>query len=158
MDRNFSAERPFSFRHQFADQWYDLHNPAQTETPMTVSFTTTRQDFPSNIEEIKIQHIVLYFAFKDGASFEPAVNVNLFFTPDGEDSAAGGEANPVDDIISTRQGNGDSWQVMLGKTPAGEWELELPDTDDIKSLFKEEKIKDILFVITYSGLTPPWPQ
>ena len=25
-----SADRPFSFRHQFADAWYDLHNPDQT--------------------------------------------------------------------------------------------------------------------------------
>jgi Tc toxin complex TcA C-terminal TcB-binding domain len=35
-----NADRPFSFRSQFADQWYDLHNPEQTSTPMTVRFTT----------------------------------------------------------------------------------------------------------------------
>ena len=27
LDRTVSLDRPFSFRHQFADQWYDLHNP-----------------------------------------------------------------------------------------------------------------------------------
>jgi hypothetical protein len=44
---------------------------------------------------------------------------------------------------------------MLGKPPAGEWELELPNTDEVKGWFKDEKINDILLVITYGGCTPP---
>jgi hypothetical protein len=28
LDRTVSADRPYSFCHQFADQWYDLNNPA----------------------------------------------------------------------------------------------------------------------------------
>jgi hypothetical protein len=60
-------------------------------------------------------------------------------------------------VISTRRSNGASWNIMIGKTPAGEWELELPNTDDVKRWFKDEKIDDILFVITYGGRTPAWP-
>jgi hypothetical protein len=45
LNPNLSADRPFSFRNQFADQWYDLHNPEQTKTPMTVRFQTVREDF-----------------------------------------------------------------------------------------------------------------
>src|SRR5207247_7151388 len=59
---SLSAERPFSFREQFADQWYDLHNPDQVATPMTVRFQTVRDDFPSNLEKLKIQQVALYFA------------------------------------------------------------------------------------------------
>ena len=53
-----SADRPFSLRNQFADQWYDLHNPEQTSTPMTVRFSHLREDFPPNIEALKIQHVL----------------------------------------------------------------------------------------------------
>ena len=38
LDRTVSADRPYSFRHQFADQWYDLHNPDQTARPMRSAF------------------------------------------------------------------------------------------------------------------------
>src|SRR3712207_8102141 len=53
--------RSFSLRDQFPDQWYDLHNPEETATPMTVRFSITRDDFPPNVEDMRIQHLVLYF-------------------------------------------------------------------------------------------------
>jgi hypothetical protein len=46
---------------------------------------------------------------------------------------------------------------MIGKSPIGEWELALPNTEEIKNRFKNEEIEDILFVITYAGHTPAWP-
>ena len=45
-DPVINADRAFSFRHQFADAWYDLHNPDQTSTPMIVGFQTTRVTSP----------------------------------------------------------------------------------------------------------------
>src|SRR5262249_35656185 len=50
-----SSDRPFTFREQFADPWYDLHNPDQTSTPMTVRFRTVPQDFPPNLDDLRIQ-------------------------------------------------------------------------------------------------------
>jgi hypothetical protein len=47
--------------------------------------------------------------------------------------------------------------TMIGKAPVGEWELELPNTEEVKNYFKNEEIDDILLVITYSGRTPDWP-
>ena len=46
---------------------------------------------------------------------------------------------------------------MIGKVPVGEWELELPNTEEVRDLFKDEQIDDIFLVITYSGRTPAWP-
>jgi hypothetical protein len=46
---------------------------------------------------------------------------------------------------------------MIGKTPIGEWELALPDTEEMRNRFKDEQIDDMLLVITYSGRTPAWP-
>jgi len=51
---------------------------------------------------------------------------------------------------------------MIGKPPAGEWELSFKFDDpvkdkEIRDRFKNEEIEDILFVVTYRGETPPWP-
>ncbi len=146
----FSTDRPFSFRHQFADPWYDLHNPDQTATPMVVRFKTRREDFPPNIENLKIQHVVLYFARKEGTTFEVPVG-HLHFMAHGGAGPIGGGATSIDSIISTRKGNAGSWTAMLGKTPIGEWELALPNTEDMKNRFGDEEIEDILLVITYKG-------
>jgi hypothetical protein len=154
--RAMSAERPFSFRHQFADQWYDLNNPEQTTTPMSVRFTSVPEDFPPNLDELRIQQVVLYFARAAGQSFEVQVD-HLHFTQRGDRTPAGGGATSVDGIISTRRTNAASWSSIQGKAPSGEWELALPNTEEMKSRFRNEQIEDILFVITYSGRAPEWP-
>ncbi len=154
-----SGDRPFSFRHQFADQWYDLHNPDQAETAMVVKFDTRREDFPPNIEDLTIQHVLLYFARKEkeGQPFEVTVT-SLRFNGQGGDPAT-----TFDGVISTRRGNATSWKpAMIGKTPIGEWELSLKSDDAVEEekiadRFKNEEIEDILFAITYSGRTPAWP-
>jgi hypothetical protein len=151
-----SADRPFSFRQELADPFYDLNNPAQSDTPMVVRFQTRRQDFPSNIDELRIQQVVLFFSRSNGSTFEVPVN-HLVFTEENSTAPVGGGATSINGIISTRRGNAGSWTSMIGKQPFGEWELALPDADEMRKRFKEEKIEDILFVITYSSRTPAWP-
>ncbi len=157
LDRRVSAERPFSFRSQFVDAWYDLHNPDQSATPMRVHFKVTRQDFPPNVESLAIQHVVLYFAREADKVFE-IPNCCLLFTPSAEAMPVGGDANTNDGVISTRRGNAPRWTPMIGKQPCGQWELTLPDTEEVRGRFANEEIEDILFVITYGGLTPEWPR
>lgn len=156
LNPNLSADRPFSFRNQFADQWYDLHNPDQTKTPMKVKFETFREDFPPNIESIKIQQVLLYLVCARQKTFD-LPTTELRFTDQDNQGTVGGSATPIDGVISTRRGNGGSWTVMIGKSPVGEWELTLPNTEEMKNRFKDEEIEDILLVITYSGRTPEWP-
>ena len=150
-----SADRPFSFRSQFADQWYDLHNPEQTSTPMAVRFTTLRDDFPPNIEALKIQQVLLYFVRAGEAPVEVPVS-HLRYTAQEEVGTVGGSATSIDGVISTRRGNAGSWTAMIGKSPTGEWELALPNTGEMRNRFAKEDVEDILFVITYSGRTPDW--
>jgi len=155
LDTNMTADRPFSFRYQFSDQWYDLHNPDQTAAPMTVRFTTERNDFPPNLDNLKIRQVLLYFSRADGTSFE--VPVTLRFIEEGDTAEIGGGATSIDGVISTRKGNAGSWTAIIGKAPFGEWELALPDTAEIRNRFKNNEIEDILFVLTFSGRTPDWP-
>ncbi len=159
LDRTFSADRPFSFRNEFADQWYDLNNPEETASPMVVRFKTGRKDFPPNLDKLKIQQVVLYFSRADGEIEE--IEASLFFIEQGktDEDKVGGAATTQDGIISTRRDNGNSWTAMLGKPPIGEWVLSLKQDDPTKDqeLFKNNKIEDILFVITFQGETPEWP-
>ena len=123
---------------------------------MTVRFQTQRDDFPPNLDDIKIQQVVLYFARADGLSFEVPVSY-LHFTESNSGGTVGGGATTTDGIISTRRGNAGSWVAMIGRSPFGDWELALPNTEEMRNRFKNEDIQEILFVITYSGRTPEWP-
>jgi hypothetical protein len=156
LNPNLSADRPFSIRNQFADQWYDLHNPEQTKTPMQVKFQTFREDFPPNLETLKIQQVLLYFVQANQTSLELPITT-LRFTEQGNQATVGGSATPIDGTISTRRGNAGSWTAMIGKSPVGEWELTLPNTEAVRKHFQDEVIDDLLFVITYAGRTPAWP-
>ena len=161
LNRAVDGARPFSFRQQFADQWYDLHNPdyLDPEKQMAVTFETRRGDFPPNMAELKIQHVALYFSRKDG--FTDEIPVELRFLEAGRAGQVGGSASTLNGQISTGNQNAASWQSMLGKQPVGKWELKLPNgTKDLvkqsKKWFTDGQIEDILFVIMFSGVSPEW--
>lgn len=161
LDPKLSGERSYSFRNQFADAWYDLHNPEQSATPMAVKFKTWREDFPPNLDDLKIEQVLLFFSrvFDESAGDQPfEIEVGKFsFTPKRGNGVIGSSATTIDGVISTRRGNGAGWNGMIGKTPAGEWELMLPNSEEVTKRFKDEKIDDILLVITYGGRMPAWP-
>ncbi|HEY3064199.1 MAG TPA: hypothetical protein VGL09_00255 [Methylomirabilota bacterium] len=124
MDSRLSGDRAFSFRRDFADQWYDLHNPGQSDTPMVGTFRTRREDFPPNLDRLQIQQVLLYFARADGQSFEVPIGA-LKFREKGTTDFAGGPAITVDGLVSTRRANGTSWMTMTSHSPDGEWQLSL---------------------------------
>src|SRR5262249_16207149 len=101
MDRSISADRSFSLRQQFPDQWYDLPNPSQSVTPMTISFQTLREDFPPNLEALSIAQVVLYF-IRAQATFEVPATSLQFTAQDGSGPYGGAAPASIDGIISTR--------------------------------------------------------
>jgi hypothetical protein len=112
--------------------------------------------------------VLLYFVRADGMNEEIDVT-HLTFTAPGAPDAVGGKATTIDGVISTRRPNGSPWRPLRDpgpgptpRTPAGVWELSLrtdnPDRDQqIQSWFKNDKIEDILLIISCSGHTPAWP-
>jgi hypothetical protein len=157
LGENLNAEQAFSLRDQFADQWYDLHNPEQTTTPMTVNFSTRRQDFPPHLDDLRLQHVLLYVVRAQGHMFEIA-HAQMLYTPEGETTPVGGESgSSLEGLISTRRSNAGSWTALIGTSPVGTWELTFPETQEMKNRFKHEEIDDILLVLTYSGRTLAWP-
>ncbi len=90
-------------------------------------------------------------------TFETPV-IELSFSGTGREASSNGEATSIDGIISTRSGSGRNWESVIGITPIGEWEFVLPNNSDIKKRLTDGEIEDILFIFTYSGQTPAWPQ
>jgi hypothetical protein len=86
----FRADRPFSFRTQFADAWYDLHNPELRDPAerMVVPVRTERADLPPNLERATIH---LKLAETGGSEV---------FAP---------SATTIGGVLSTRRGNGSAW-------------------------------------------------
>lgn len=99
---------------------------------------------------MKIKHTILYFSRSGGS--EDIESVKLAFEgKEGTDNTVGG-------LISTRQAHGVSWAALTtSDTVEGERTLTLPPDDaNLKQAFKDELIEDLLFVITYEGMTPEW--
>ena len=155
LDRRVIGDRPFSFRLDFADAWYDLHNPDQTPTPMAVRFETRRRDYPPNVEDLTIQHLILYFSRSDGATFEVPIS-NLVFAPRGAMTTVEAALTTVDGLISTRQPSGAAWLPANPPSAIGTWELVLPNTPEMRGRFSNNGILEMLLVVTYSGVGPEW--
>lgn len=157
LNPEFRGERAVSFRDELPDEWYSLHNPDQSNRPMTIHFLITPQDFPNNIDDVKIDQMVLYIDRDSKNGFEVPLRFVRLTASGQQDATVGGGAQTVDGVISTRRANGSSWNSMIGKSPIGQWEFILEDTADLRKAFRNEQIKDMLFVISYAGRTPPWP-
>lgn len=163
LDRTLSAERAYSFKQEFPDLWYNLHQPEalvdEANDNIHVQFTIDRSHFPPNLENLSIDHIVLYFVRSEDEIFEIKV-IDLRFDQyqSGKEISYGEAIANEDGVISTRRANGTNWLSIIGLLPVGKWTLVFPNLQGFKDLFRKDKIRDILFIISYSGDTPPWPE
>ena len=163
LGQKVSADRAFSLRDSFPDQWYQLHNPDNPKAPLTISFSTTRGDFPPNLDGLGIQQLLLCYlhssdADDDFVGSKTELETTLSLTLGKTSAPATATATPVEGKISTRSSSGSSWINVLtgaGVSPVNTWTLTLPK--EANAFFQGDKIQDILFIITFAGRTPPWP-
>ena len=158
LNRTFTADRAFSFQQLLSDQWYDLHNPEQVEAAkrFRAEFSTAETDFPLNLESLKISNLIVYFVPEDGKVVK-AGNVGLQFVPKGAASNVpplGGNASSLRGLLSTRSGSASSWKNCVGVEPFGKWTLDLSQDTELQTQLAADKVRDILFVVSYSGRTP----
>src|SRR5205823_10029357 len=118
-------------------------------------FETVARDFPPNVDvgSLAVEDIALHFVRRDGARFEISP-VALRFKERGSAVFVGGSAGTLDGTISTAAGSAGSWMTMQARAPIGQWELTLPDNEDIRSRFQAGDIVDVMLVLTYSGRLP----
>jgi hypothetical protein len=142
---------------------------------MKATLNVEASDFPPNlvrldgaarVPDIKIQQVQLYVAREEGETFE--LPVGLKFTAANGAPIDAGTAATRDGVISTRQASGNGWQQKVAaKLPIGTWGFDLTgnlqtpggqaQAQRIRDAFKNDLIKDILFVISYEGQTPSFP-
>ncbi|NER84940.1 MAG: hypothetical protein F6K42_36600 [Leptolyngbya sp. SIO1D8] len=129
--------------------------------PLEINIPLKSSVFPPNHSQLKIKRTTLFIAPEGGNSKE--VNVLLKFMPDGSTAQMdGGVIRSQEGLISKLKGNGDGWDIFMNKVPYGIWNLKLRDENDVnsfsevKQLLKDQKIKDILLMITYQGKAPAW--
>jgi hypothetical protein len=160
-----SADIPLSFRSDLADQFYLLGNPEPVgdsgaediEAPVTVSFDMGRANFPPNLvnDSIRIREFKLYFATDDGESIgsDHLIRVDLNTGADAEPDYL--DAKAVDNLISTASASGGGLIGLRNREPFGTWHLQVPRA--ISDLIRDQKITDIIMVITFSGDYPGQP-
>lgn len=155
LDQRFLADHILSFKHQFPDIWYHLHNSPDS-SPIRAEFEITRAGFPPNLDNIHIRELLLYISGGEKQVVD-STTIALSFTAEGVAGAIVGEAIPIDQTINTLKGNGGGWETLKNKNPFGKWSLEFEELPELRNLFENNELDDILFVISYSGDTPPWP-
>lgn len=155
-DNEYEAMLPISFRSNLPDQWFDISNPDQAATPFEVSFELSEASFPVNVKDPIITNVLLYFP-QEGEEDEEVSLANFGFTEKGSESEVGGFGLSTSEAkISTADANGTALNGMLGKSVAGKWSLKLQDNATLRGLIEEDKLSDILMVITFAGETPKY--
>jgi hypothetical protein len=156
LDRHYTADRPFSIRNDYPDKWFELHNPATSPDPLTVTLPVSRADFPANIDEFRTEHLVAYFAATDGDGIEIA-DVTLTFTPTDGGAPITAATSTNDGVITTRRSSNSTWIPLTGRTPFGTWKLTLPDTPALRQQLDHDTFDDILLIISHSARTVAFP-
>ena len=159
LDGTVTADRLFSLRQQFPDQWFDLVNADTVQDPahrMRVALPLTRQDFPAHVEQLTLRQLSLLCVRKDGLHEELAVP-SLQLAGAAGTVASTGELRTVQGMASTRRPAGAPWLPFIGSDPVGTWTLQLPDTPQVRGWFDQEQVQDLVLVTTVAAQTPPWP-
>lgn len=155
LGRTVSYDRPFSFQREFPTEWTNVFKDPSAGAPaLTARIGTNAEHFYKNLTNLRIEQVTIQFALSDG----PAINIvleQLRLTPTGKGpvSGIGGTNNGV---ISSRLGNAD-FSALINQSPIGKWEISLPNTAQTRDWFKEQRITDIILIITYGGDLPAWP-
>ncbi|HLP32307.1 MAG TPA: neuraminidase-like domain-containing protein [Bacteroidia bacterium] len=153
--------RMYSFRNDFADQWYELSNKINPNEACSVSFETLLADIPPNVKNAQLSGVAFYFSRKEGITDEIMLT-ELEYTPDNDPEnpieyiAANDESGitSVKGRISSKDNTGSELTEFQSVSIEGTWQFRVQDTKQ----FNEGNIEDIIFVLYYSGDTTAWPK
>ncbi|MFC7771838.1 neuraminidase-like domain-containing protein [Salinirubellus sp. GCM10025899] len=149
-----SRQRAFSLNDDFADAWYDLHNPEGTATPGSVELEVDQTDVPATLSDLEMGGVRLYLVGPISENEREDLQ-DIEFTlglrrPDGTTAEA--TERPVDGIVSSDK--------FSGIAPTGTWKLTVtpPDTGPVSEPFQDGPIEDVLVILDLEGRAPGWPE
>ena len=160
LDRRVSAERAFHLRDDAPDEWYLLTNPDQSARPLTARFDVRPGDFPPNVTDLRVAHILLYVDRPEGSTGAVPISRLRFYpgTAGGTPVDGGAATTTPDGIVSTRRPNGSAWIPLLGlpEGPVGTWEVTFEPA--FASTITAGRLDDVFLVLSIEGQTPLWPE
>jgi hypothetical protein len=157
LNRHVSANRTFSLRDHFPDEWYALNNTDSNAASIAARFTLERRNFPPNVDGLKVQEFMLYVAGLAQRTLTQPLIARIRQLPSNNPNAGVAATIASDGVADSRRSSPGAWSGIVGKSPASEWELSLPNTTEVRNLFTNGHIQDIVIIITYEGMLPAWP-
>ena len=154
--RNTALDVAFSFRNQFADAWYDLHNPDLTATPLSVLVDVTRADFSPHLTNLRVEQVALLVLTNERPHPLDAETVGLRFASSATDPEVGGNARPIDGFVTTRGATGTAWMALTGRSPVGRFRVSFADTPGVRDMYAQRLVRDIVLVLTCRATLPEY--
>lgn len=163
LDPEFRGERLYSFRNEFADQFYQLANPESSSTPFKVQINTSLFDFPRNLKDVYIRGIRVMIAGEADVLRNTPKTIAMAYREQLSDQPTlGVAALDKNNFAGTIGGGGTGLVNFLGKPANGYWEFDLngintslngnaKNLKPLKQLFENGQINDLLFVIDFAG-------
>lgn len=153
LDNQFGFNRGFSFKNDFPDQWYELAEAQDGTDSFGVEFEIRKDSFPQGLDNIQLDgsDLLLHFVREDG--FTDEIAIADFNIADAESEMPGEtlngtfRANELTNIL-TNQGDG---------TPFVKLKLYFANTLINRELFSEEKVQDILLLMSCRAELPGYP-
>ncbi|MBK0403315.1 hypothetical protein I5M27_09980 [Adhaeribacter sp. BT258] len=165
-NQKMRLERSFSFRNNFADQWYDLHHAQATANPYSVSFDIHREDFPANLKDLRIKSLSLLVDL-DVEHENDKIGHDV--TLKRSQGAAVTASTNTFGLISTRtgssgsssaykiySGNSAQWTSLFtgNSNPVDTWTLSITQNSPLAQHFANGKVNDLVFIVEFEGEGP----
>ena len=174
LDSEMTDARVYSFKSIFPDQWYDLHNPAQTATPYKVNFELFREDFPVNMSDVKITGLRV-LVIGDPTKMDLQTDLEghdiKIYEAGNEDDATylvgitdqDGQAKTNDLSKNVNYGTDLDWTLNLRtQSPTGNGggnsngNGSTDPTSTLKDYLLEDKLEDLVLIVEYKGTLPSY--
>lgn len=152
-DNRYDFNRGFSFKNDFPDQWYELAEAQEGSALFGVEFEIKRESFPQGLDNIQLDgsDLLLHFVREDGFTDEIAIADFNLASADPETEMEGDTLNGTFRAVElTNVLNGDG-------TPFVSLRLYFDNTAINRELFSEEKVQDILLLISCKAELPSYP-
>jgi hypothetical protein len=152
-DNRYDFNRGFSFKNDFPDQWYELAEAQEGPAFFGVEFEIKRDSFPQGLDNIQLDgsDLLLHFVREDGFTDEITIADFNLSSADPETEMEGETLNGTFRAVElTNVLNGDG-------TPFVTLRLYFDNTAINRELFSEEKVQDILLLMSCKAELPNYP-
>lgn len=154
LDNTLYFNRGFSFKNDFPDQWYELAEAIDGTDLFFVEFEIKRNNFPQGLNDIRLngEDILLHFVREDG--FTDEITVYDFCLADNQV-----DDNSKDTVEGTYHAGLLTQEIQTSNqnSPFVKLKLAFNNSPLNIALFSEEKVQDILLLISCKADLPNYP-